>query len=214
LKTPRIALDFEGVEHSNITHLARVDLALEGHRSISYFLVTPLRSNSRIILGMPWFCQHGASIQASQDRSITLTFSSPRCLQYCCSTPVTIQALSERDIAKLEPYRLEPAESKLRNVSPSTTRYRQQRKLNRHSSNASDDPGKEGKSPKPILEVSAVVFHYLAQQPDVETFSLSLRDIDRALQLDSKARGAENDRNQRNVRDYGAENGRNLTTSF
>jgi hypothetical protein len=129
-------------------------------------------------------------------------------------TPVTIQALSERDIAKLEHYRLELAESKPRNVSPSTTRYQQQRKLNQHSLNALDNPGKEGKSPKPILEVSVVVFHYLAQQPDVETFSFSLRDIDRALQLDSKTRGAENDRNQRNVRDYGAENGRNLTISF
>ena len=53
LKTPRIALDFEGIEHSNITHLARVDLRLGGHRSISYLLITPLYSNTRIILGMP-----------------------------------------------------------------------------------------------------------------------------------------------------------------
>ena len=72
---------------------------------------------------------------------------------------------------KLEPYRLETVEIRPRKVSPSTIRYRQQRKLNRYVPKAHEMP----------LEVSAVAFHHLARQPDAEVFSLSLRDIDRAL---------------------------------
>jgi len=157
LKTPRIALDFEGVEHSNITHLARVDLVLGDHRSTTHFLVTPLRSNTRIILGMPWLCRHEAIIQASKDRSITITFSSSRCLQNCCTDPVTIQALSEADLTTLEPYQLEPFEAPPRSISPSATRYRKQRnrrRRNQRPSNTHETP----------LEVSAIAFHYLAKK--------------------------------------------------
>lgn len=192
LKTPRLALDFEGVEHSNITHLARVDLMLGTHRSIAYFLVTPLRSSSRIILGMPWFCQHNASIQASQDRSITLTFSAPRCLQHCCSEPAIVHALSEEETRNLEPFQLKPSPPKPRKANPSAVRYQMRRNHRRKPSKP--DTHREQDTP---LEVSAVVFHYLAQQPGMETFSVSLRDIDRALQqLDSNTHDAENGREQ------------------
>ncbi len=55
-----------------------------------------------------------------------------------------------------------------------------------------------------ILEVSAVAFHTLAQKQGIEVFSLSLREINQALQLDSNMDGAENDHYLRNLNMDGA----------
>jgi hypothetical protein len=193
LKKPRIATDFEGNIHSGITQSALLTLDLNGHRSTSHFLVTPLRSTSRIILGLPWFCQHSATIQTSPDRSVTIMFSSNRCLQRCCKKPILVQALPEADIAELRPIELETAKSRPQRKSPSTIRYREQRKLNRNlpgsapeseaeESDFETSPENKLYDSNQPLEVSAVSFDLLTRQPGSEVFSLSLRDIDRALQ--------------------------------
>jgi len=245
LNCPRTVTDYQGQVHESIQYLAQATLDLNGHRSTSHFYVSHLSPKSKIILGMPWFCQHGAKIEAYPDGHVTVIFSSPYCLEHCCSSSTTVTALPEAEIAEHGNHEIETtykekaqrksrlehrcsspitvtalpeaeiAEHEIENIdsetetthkekaqrkSPSTIRYRQHRRLNRHlpgyvgeseveesDSEASERPKLEPltvtelRSDSPILEVNAVAFHLLARKPQAETFSLSLRDLERAL---------------------------------
>ncbi len=56
------------------------------HTETCVFFVTTLAADNPIILGLPWLQRHNPTINW---RSMSMTFQSPYCLQYCCTAPCT-----------------------------------------------------------------------------------------------------------------------------
>ena len=84
---PLEVIDGRPIDSGPITHLAKFDLDIHGHRESLCAFVTKL-GHYPLVLGIPWLRHHDPAIRfASND----ITFDSEYCLANCSSRPVALQ---------------------------------------------------------------------------------------------------------------------------
>jgi len=132
-------IDGRPISSGDITHVARVNLAIQEHREHLPMFVTKL-GHYPVVLGIPWLELHDVAIRFS---SRTLTFGSQYCIAHCNIQPTVAHALS-----------VDPPEPIL------TT---------------------ESLSPIHIAAVGATSFRRTAYRKRLAVFSLSLYEINKAL---------------------------------
>lgn len=95
IRAPRVLRGFDGqvARSGSITHVAQVNMDLNGHVETLFMYVTEL-PHYPMVLGHPWLRRHGAIAHYSNN---TLSLSSSYCLKHCCPTPVTVHAVTEEE---------------------------------------------------------------------------------------------------------------------
>lgn len=162
LKYPRRLFGFDGrpARTGNITHVT------EATFEKLLLFVTGLQ-HYPIVLGHPWLRRHGALADFANN---ILSLSSEFCLNHCSPTPVKIKAITSDDEKFLLPAEIPNLQQDL-GKAPKT----QVSDLIQDQSDPVDLPRLS------IREIEAVPFAHLSAKPGYETFSLSLRDLDRFL---------------------------------
>ena len=118
LRHPRVIRAFDGEPSSSgyVTHLAEAIMDIQGHVERIFFHLTGLKQYT-IVLGLPWLCRHGASVNFEE---LSLTFASQFCLKNCTPSPVKILTEAEQALMPKESYDIKKSQA-LSQLSQSQT---------------------------------------------------------------------------------------------
>jgi len=84
-------IDRRPIESGDITHIAKVDMRIQGHGEQLPMFITKL-GHYPIVLGMPWLRLYDVAVRFASN---TVTFGSQYCTTHCHNRPIMIQGVTE-----------------------------------------------------------------------------------------------------------------------